>query len=325
MKNKVTRDGLYQSSTYTFFVERARCFGFHVRGKGENYSVAIDPKRWEECLYSAKGLPEYMKKVMVKKGCRLFRIRKRHRSDYTVNCMIDNLTAIQRRWGVYKKIIKYTLSKISAEELTTDEYSEEVAANVMTYEEAVERTRENNFILSELVKLEKDDLYISLHEAFFHQMASQVEAMCLRAITKNGYKEDVFHRNVFYTFKHTAEKEVKDLDGFECFNKLYSIWHFLKHNSKSTYDKVCAYREVLKEGEFFQGSSLACKFIKFDAPLFESILNGIRTFVIEYCRLVFKEDIEEACWNHEEYFSEGVWNLMMDEDDPCGVSSNPFE
>lgn len=86
-------------------------------------------------------------------------------------------------------------------------------------------------------------------------------------------------------------------------DKLTEYWNFIKHNSKSTYDKIKeSYPEFLFENaEFIQGQP-AYKFIRFSDELVMELLNGCREFFKEYCLLVFSENYDEAQWNYGRYF-----------------------
>lgn len=315
MKNDGSHGG-FSAEYESFDLDDTRYYGVFIKEKDK--SVGIDPKRWEECFSPNEVLPEKVKRKMMEKDGKLFHPAKKLRSDYTVNRMLDNLIDIQHQWKKYKKIINHFLNGISGKEFTIDEDSSLLSAD---YAEAMDRAEERTSVSSMLAQCEKDEQYISLHEAFFHQMASQVEALFLKAITENGYEEKKSFREGLYNFK-TNEKYLKNLNGFHEFDKMYSIWIFLKHNSVSAFNCVkTKYSDVLKESNYLQGGLLARNFIKFDTSLFESILNGIKIFIAEYCLLVFKEDADEASWNYEEFFLNHAYDMIREEQDPCGISS----
>jgi hypothetical protein len=152
-------------------------------------------------------------------------------------------------------------------------------------------------------------------------MASQIEALFLKTLTLNGYEGDKFNRNVMYSFKGNNQGSVRTLNGFVELDKMYLIWNFLKHNSISTFEALKNnFPDVLKESKYSQGD-LGCNFVNFDDMLFETILKGISSFIAEYCRLVFKENSEEASWNSEEFFLNIVRAEIRGITDPLGIDS----
>ena len=69
---------------------------------------------------------------------------------------------------------------------------------------------------------------------------------------------------------------------------MYCIWHFIKHNSLSTYDKLKSkYPDVLVEAEFKQGY-LAYTYVKFSENLILELLNGCGEFFKEYYAFITK-------------------------------------
>jgi len=115
------------------------------------------------------------------------------------------------------------------------------------------------------------------------------------------------------------KKKVEGLEGHMEFDKLYTIWCFLKHNTLSMYNAMKEkFPEVLKEEAFEQGK-MAWHFIEFSDDLIASILIGIERFLIEYCHLVFGENELEARWNSEEHFYTNAMHAIRDEQDPMGI------
>ena len=156
---------------------------------------------------------------------------------------------------------------------------------------------------------------------FFPQMASKIEAVTINVLTKNGWQEKNFSRNVFYNFKNIKETEVKSLKSFDAYNKLYAIWNFLKHNSLSTYEALKnSYPEAMIEADrkYAQGE-LALFYINFDETLINTLLSGLKEFFIEYCNLVFGENYESAQWNYNDWFLEKVNDEIESITNPLGL------
>lgn len=305
----------------SFDIEDTRYYGVFIKRHGNESHIGIDPQRWEKCFNGNGGLPESVKLVMGQKDGALFRPAKKRCSDYTVNRMFYSIGRIKERWEDYKKIISSVLLNISGKAFTVSEDDELLKIGVISYDDAKERANIRTWLSSSFAKDKRMEICTCLHEAFFHQMASQAEALFLKALTESGYKGETFSRKDFYAFNDVALGSVEKLDGFAEFDKMYCIWHFLKHNSDSTFSKVKgSFPEVLKEGDYAQGN-LAMNYVKFDNALFESILKGLERFIGAYCLLVFKEDPDEAGWNSDEFFWRIVTSRIREEQDPYGIDS----
>lgn len=82
-------------------------------------------------------------------------------------------------------------------------------------------------------------------------------------------------------------------------------WLALVYNAKlpilakasSRYIVGCLNYMPYKQGE------LAIFYMQFTNELMEKLLGGVITFFIEYCKVFFNEDYEEAQWNYDGFFS----------------------
>jgi hypothetical protein len=249
-----------------------------------------------------------------------FRPAKKNAFDYNVNYMLDGLVKIRRQWDKSKRMIIEVLSSISGKIFTPID-DDLAMCGIVDPAEAADRANMRTLMSQSFAEHEKKDLPVILYAQVFHQMASHIEALFLKTLTRCGYEGDKFNRNVLYAFKGNNQENVKTLDGFIDLDKMYAIWNFIKHNSLSTFGALKdGFPTVVKEGEYSQGD-LACYFVNFDDDLIESILKGIAIFIRAYCRLVFKEDCEEAGWNSEEFFLAVVRNEIRGIEDPLGVDS----
>lgn len=143
----------------------------------------------------------------------------------------------------------------------------------------------------------------------------------INVLTKNGWQEKNFSRNVFYNFKNIKETKVKSLKSFDAYNKLYAIWNFLKHNSLSTYEALKnSYPEAMIEADrkYAQGE-LALSYINFDETLINTLLTELKEFFIAYCNLTFDENYESAQWNYNDWFLEKVNDEIESITNPLGL------
>src|SRR5690606_22869513 len=133
-----------------------------------------------------------------------------------------------------------------------------------------------------------------LYAQYFHLFASQVEALCLDLLSRNGYTGEDYSRSIFYGFNKDKNIEVTDLSRHDSFARLYLIWNFLKHNSQSAFKKLRAeFSDVLPASEFKNGD-LACYFVNFTDDLVPELVVGIEVFLVAYCREILGESHEDA-------------------------------
>ena len=171
----------------------------------------------------------------------------------------------------------------------------------------------------EYAAFERNNLHVTLYSQFFHQLASQINAILLQILTRNGYEGHIFNRTALYAFKGKNSENIRTLDGFAEYDKMYVIWNFIKHNSQSTFNALNSkFPELLKENNYTQGH-FAWFLIKWTDDLLDTILDGLERFLKEYCRLVFGEDATEASWNFEEYFLSRVYGEIDEIQDPMGL------
>jgi hypothetical protein len=298
-----------------FDVVDTRYYGLFIKGREKSQYVLIDPKRFQKVL----ALPDEIKSIMDKRNTPLFRPAKKSILDYNVNFLLRELHALICGWNNEQKpFIKRFLSEINGIEyhFTDDDLFQ---SGILDTDEAVDSARMKTWFSHSYAEFKRDYLFSSLYAQYFHQMASHIDAILLQLLTRNGYEGDKFNRNILYAFKGKNSENVKSLDGFTEYDKMYSIWNFLKHNSLSTFNSLReSFPQVLKTHEYKQGE-LACFLINFSDELIASIFSGMRLFFEEYCRLVFGEDAKEAFWNSDEYFLNIVQNEIAEVDDPMGL------
>lgn len=152
-------------------------------------------------------------------------------------------------------------------------------------------------------------------------MASQIEAVTVLVLSKQNAMRDRFDRNTLYATAVGREKKVHELPSFKYYDKLYCLWNFIKHNSISTYEKLCSvYPELIYENVEYKQGFLACHIVKFSDELILELLSGCDSFFKEYCELVYKENYDEAQWNYGRYFLDIVDEQIELITNPLGLS-----
>jgi hypothetical protein len=300
-------------------------YGVFLKGKAESQYVTVDPIRYKKVLGIPKEIEGNFRQITSERKETLFRPAKKLYHDYNINFVRDGFSRIKSNWHrEIKPLILDTLSKIQGKEYSADFSEELFMTGIIDAEEAVERAWMKSSISRGMAEFRKNELWDSLYAQFFHQLVSQIEALQVKLLTKNGYEGDRFDRNVLYAFKGQKHERIKDLDGFTEYDKAYAIWNFIKHNTYSTYKNVNDnYPDLFKEGKEYRQGELACHHIKLSSELIESILEKTFSFLIGYCQLVFAEDPVEALWNYEEFFHKSVFWAIRGENDPFGLD-DPF-
>ena len=276
----------------------------------KNKRIKVDPKRY------AKHFPlsDTMKIVMSKRNGHYFKPAKSNYFDYKCNNIVSRIADIKKDWTeIFLPRINTELGKIKAKEYTTgDDYL--FQTGVLDVDEAFINASMKNMRAQMEASEKRYKVYLSLYSQFFHQMASSIEAATVEIMTLGGYKEERFYRNKFYEFKGMSQQRIKELGGFIAYDKMYLIWHFIKHNSISTYsslktnypDALVKFKDEKKEGNVYKQGNLAIFYVDFNEALINDSLSGIELFFKNYCRLVFKEDYETAQWNYDGYFLDNV-------------------
>lgn len=306
----------YNTQLYESFDDTdTRYYGVFLRGRGEDRRVLVDQKRYNKLF----NIPEKVMEVMDRHDGPLFHPAKKRIMDYNINFLKFELSRIKQEWTVSnKQMITRVISETQGKKFMP--FDDELAqSGILNSEEAVDNARMKTWISESFAEIEKKRLYYSLYAQFFHQMVSQIEALQIKILTKNGYEGDKFNRNVLYAFKGNTQESVKCLAGFIEYDKMYAIWNFIKHNSLSTFYYLKEnFQDILINSDYSQGE-LACFYIDFKDSMIDSILRDVTTFLKNYCLLVFGEDEYEAEWNSEEHFFSVARDEIESRTNPLGI------
>ena len=314
MKNKKQFHRIDPKIYESFDMGEHRYYGVFVKYSETNVRISVDPKRYTKFF----TLEEDQLKIINQRKTPLFVPKKQSVYDYNVNCMLADLQRISNAWERKNKpMIKKVLSEISGK--TFHSYEDDNALQgIVDWDEAATNAQIMTQLSHATAEIERENLLQSLQGQFFHQMVSQIEALFVKMLHKNGYEGDKFDRNVLYAFKGQKKGLVSTLNGFNEYSKMYAIWNFLKHNNESTYTTLKThYPETLVEQKYNPGD-IGCHFVKFEEGLIESILQKVADFIIDYCKLAFDEDVREASWNSHDSFYLTVRAEIEEMDAPLG-------
>ena len=258
-----------------FSYEDTRYYGVFLKGKkNTKQSLSVDMKRFCECF----SIEDDRKNLKTNKNSQLFKPKKTKVDDYKLNIIKRELDHIKKEWiGSQKVFIDKFLSEIRGYNFTvTDDNN--FLSGIADHDEAASYANIRTWQSQQYAEFKRTNLYFSLYAQYFHQLAAQIDAITLRLLTENGYEPDDFDRKAFLAFKgpkgQDKESSITKLESYKYHEKMYAIWNFIKHNSKSTYEKVKKHcPEVLSDREYSQGE-LACYYINFSNELIEQTIDG---------------------------------------------------
>jgi hypothetical protein len=302
MKKDRSNQKLTKADYEKFAYHDTRFYGLFYTKTDNGFKVKIDPKR----MRSTAGctLSDEQMKIINKRRTHYFYPKKSEYEDYCCNMFADRIRDIQNYWEEhYKKLITYANKSIKKPKKLMPGNNMLLMQGIAEYDEAVMMSNWGN-MKNQYEYAEKCfELVASLYASFIHQMASQIEAVTVLVLSKQNAMYDRFDRNTLYATAVGRDKIVDELPSFKYYDKLYCLWNFIKHNSNSTYEKLCStYPELICENREYKQGLPAFRIVKFSEELILELLSGCDSFFKEYCELVYKENYDETQWNYGRYF-----------------------
>ncbi|XMB85842.1 hypothetical protein RJG79_10595 [Mycoplasmatota bacterium WC44] len=286
-KNKYINYDLY---TY----DDAEFYGL-LRHKNGRYK--IDTKRMK--CGSLFRLDDKMLNVMENRSTKYFFPKHQHKHDYAINVFRDKLNILISDWNTeYKPMISKIKSPDDVEDSTRMHY---ISTGVYEYDEVGFKG-----LMAGLRRKRKYvDIIAGFYSQYILQMTSIVEATTIQVLSERGVYVDKFNRDTLYRwYMNCTDYDIRKLDSFKAYDKIYSLWNFLKHNSLSTYEtmvKVCP--EMLGDAEFSPSNGiLAIKYVEFEEDMITKLLSNLIAFFEDICEKCFNEEPEESKWNYDNYF-----------------------
>ena len=254
--------------------------------------VKIDIKRMKStvgCTLSDKQI-----QIINQRRTHYFYPKKSEYEDYCCNMFADRIRDIQNYWEEhYKKLITYAKERIKKTKKIMQGNQMLLMKGIVEYDEAVMMSNCEN-VKNQIEYEEKcSEIVARLYASFIHQTASQIEAVTVLVLSKQNAMRDRFDRNTLYATAVGGDKKVDELPSFKYYDELYCLWNFIKHNSISTYEKLCStYPELIYEDAEYKQGFPAFHIVKFSDELILELLCGCDSFFKEYCELVYKEKFE---------------------------------
>lgn len=323
-KGRFVNQKLYEELDESFNISDMRYWGIFGEIANERHPerhIRIDPKRFQKTTRTT--LDEKQLKVINQRRSHYFHPAKIDWYDYNCNWFIHKIDGIRLDWySIFKGLIQREADRIKKPKKLNATNDQNFMCGITDYDESQGWAEMNNMINQQKYISEVYKIIYSLYAQFFHQMASQIEAITVRVLARNGKDVNRFDRNALYDY--SGEKgTARDFEHYRFHDKLYCIWHFIKHNTLSTYKNLKdKYPEVLY-GEEYQQGHIAASYVKFSEKLIIELLDGCAEFFKEYCKCVYHEDYEQAQWNYERYFYDIAYAERENMEDPMGLQYYP--
>ena len=275
--------------------------------------VKLDTKRYKKYF----NLPN--KKIEQRKTV-YYTPTRIHRYDYMCNEFRDTLSDLKQLWiNEFSKAIHIIKTPKQVED---DARTNNLMDGILDYDEA-----SMSGVFASL-KREKPYKFVikSIYAQFFQQMMAQIDALSLRVIVSQGYKNDDFSKKLFDTFiqgKQTCKDKV-DFFGYThyaIYDRAYLVWNFLKHNSLRSYEELKRkYPEMIYDpNSKYENGDLSLSVLKIDEAFILNCLDNLHEFFDEVCVRGFGENPDDAQWDYDDYFIKQVDYEIESITNPLGL------
>lgn len=279
----------------------------------KNGRARIDTKRYRKFFEIPDNKIEHRKTVY-------YIPSKVHRNDYFCNRFYDLTVSLKQQWlNEYSRMIKNIKTP---KEVEDDVRLGGLADGVLECDEAC-----MNATMHRIAREgEYHYLIATVYAQFYQQMMSQIDALSLRVLVENGYKNDRFTRKEFDAFiqgKQNKNDSIRffDYKSYCVYDKAYRVWNFLKHNSENAYNALkISNPELIDDpnSEYKNGNS-AISVLKIDESLILKTLDELPLFFDEVCQRGFGENPKDARWDYDDFFIEKANEKIESIENPLGL------
>ncbi|MCR5112625.1 MAG: hypothetical protein K6A63_01670 [Acholeplasmatales bacterium] len=157
-----------------------------------------------------------------------------------------------------------------------------------------------------------------LYCMFINRVCVEFDRIILTTISKVGYNSDNFDMGKLEEF---VKKKLpfEALTNYDDIRLLHRINNFLKHNSVSAYNTLkenhrnyvrCKDNDTAKIE--YQNGMYALYWIILDEDYIESVFTKLIDFCDDFCHKYLNEDVANAYWMNEEYFTNKIEEMIHD-------------
>lgn len=288
--------------------DRLEYYGLSIK----NGRVRIDTKRYKKFFNIPNNKIEKRKEVY-------YLPSKQHRNDYKCNWFRDLLAGYKTLW--FKEYKSFIDSIKTPKQVESDSRLANLSDGILDYDEANIAAMMSGF------KREKEYKMIikSLYAQFFHQLMSNVDALCLKMLTACGYKEEDYSKKQFDIFVQGLQgknaKSFREYENYYLYDRAFTVWNFLKHNSLRSYRIVKQWypNMIWDPEEEYQNGDSALLVLKLDEKFILDCLDNLHLFFDELCEKTFNENALDAQWDYDDYFEEEVRDTIDSIMNPLGI------
>ena len=279
----------------------------------KNGRARIDTKRYRKFFSIPDSKIEHRNSV-----CYL--PTKKHRSEYFCNRFYDLTLSLKEQWlNEYSRMLS---NLKTPKEVEDDVRIGGLMDGVLEYDEAcmnakiqgMRKTGEYQYIVK------------TIYAQFFQLMMSQIDALSLKVLVENGYKNNKFSRAEFDTFIQGKQKKEESISFFNykcyyAYEKAYQIWNFLKHNSTKAYNQLKnKYSYLIDDPRCeYENGNQAISVLKIDEGLILKTLDELPLFFDEVCERGFGENAKDAKWDYDDFFIDNAQDQIDIIENPLGL------
>ena len=290
-------------------------YGFHLK----NGRYHIDTKRLKKLDYSGM-FPEGL--FTAPRNTHYFIPKHKSEADYAVNLLLEMVNRLTNDWNTEYKDAIGGLK-------TPKQVKEETRTDMLMYSSSPKDDMDEIDFESLMASIRRegkyDDVIRSIHLQYLQKMFAEYFRAILLVIKDRDYenKNDFKYKDFFFYVQRKSNVESKranplyKLPHYKHFNLLHKIDIFLKHNSRNAYEELAnnAFEKdedlkaflsnyVYSDSEAkhpYENGMYAGYWLKINSSFVDEMLNNLREFSIELCKLLYDEDASEASWNSDEY------------------------
>lgn len=288
---------------------------FIEKNNGHIVSVKVDPKRLRKTGLIDNDM--YNDIQSINRNTPYFFPAKKITEKYCFETFRYAIEGLRRLWA---KEIRPAIDKLQTpQEAGQVAFEGRLADGVLEYDEC-EMVRTMTSIL-------RAPAYQHAITMFYAQFAlllgSTVEAVMVDVITQQGYSNDKFNRENLKSFVsgRVPGLDYTLFDNHCYYDKIYTLWNFIKHNNIDVYNKVKErYPDFLLNASVpYKNGDSAIKYLALSEELLLDLMNGVVQFFDEFCRKVFGETTDYAGWNTEAFYVRLVKDRIEDITNPLGL------
>lgn len=293
-------------------------YGVHPK-KGR---LHIDTKRFKKMM-QRHSRNEFLFEGMFKNRTTAYLIpAKIKKYDYKINIIRDYITRLSNDWfSEYKQAISKIKTPNEVYERARLDYISET-----TFSDDIPDLEVKAFIKSIKRQITYGRVIRDICLQFICKFCIEVDRYLIILLKTSGYNVNRFDMKKFYTYtsklaKKRKARNVKTIDTYKDFDLLHKVYNFLKHNNKSSYNKLKRHYPnnvaSIKNGKTskkYENGMFAGDWIILEDDYIDALFKKITSFFEEYCLLYFGEDIEESKWNYDDFFK-NVCEQIKDDND----------